>query len=317
MAGHWTERDIPDQRGRCAIVTGATGGLGYATARALAGAGAEVILAARNGARGAQALDRIRAAVPAAVVRFELLDLGSLAAVAAFAERLESAGRPVDLLVNNAGVMAYPTRRATADGFEAQFGTNHLGHFALTLRLIPLLRRGQDARVVTVSSLAHRRGAIRFDDLQSTRYVPWAAYAQSKLANLMFALELQRRSVAQGWGIASIAAHPGLSATDIVANGPGSGSGRAAGLLTRASGLLLPLVAQSAGRGALPILYAATAPQARGGAYYGPLGLREMRGPPGEARIMPQALNTAVAARLWDVSLELVALRGQAALTAA
>lgn len=313
MPSDWTERDIPDQRGRRAVVTGATGGLGEATAQGLAGAGAEVILAARNPAKGADALARIRAAHPGAALRFEPLDLGQLGSVAAFAERLAAEGRPLDLLVNNAGVMAYRTRRTTADGFEAQFGTNHLGHFALTLRLLPLLSRAPAARVVTVSSLAHQRGRIRFDDLQGKHYVPWAAYAQSKLANLMFALELQRRSEAAGWGIASIAAHPGLAATDIFANGPGSDEGAFTRLLTRTSRFVLPMIAQSAARGALPILYAATAPDARGGAYYGPQGLREMWGPPGPARIMPLALNTAVAARLWDVSLELAGLRDDAA----
>jgi NAD(P)-dependent dehydrogenase (short-subunit alcohol dehydrogenase family) len=193
LAKAWSVKDIPDQTGRRAVVTGATGGLGYETALALAGAGAEVILAGRNAAKGRDALARIEAAYPGAAGRFELLDLASLASVAAFAARLAAEDRALDLLVNNAGVMALPVRRITADGFEAQFGTNHLGHFALTLQLLALLGRGRAARVVTVSSLAHRRGRIDFADLQSMRYDPWAAYARSKLANLMFALELQRR----------------------------------------------------------------------------------------------------------------------------
>ena len=298
---------MPDQTGRRAVVTGATGGLGYETALALAGAGAEVILAGRNAAKGRDALARIKGAHPNAAVRFELLDLASLASVAAFAERMEAEGRALDLLVNNAGVMAYPTRRTTADGFEAQFGTNHLGHFALTLRLLALLRRGHAVRVVTVSSIAHRGGAIDFDDLQMQRYAPWKAYAQSKLANLMFALELQRRSVAEGWGVTSIAAHPGWSSTDLIDNGPGA-AGRQS-LIWQMSKLVMPLFAQAAAPGALPILFAATAPQAKGGAYYGPLRLGEMKGPPGPARIAPQAGSTEVAARLWDESERLVGLR--------
>ncbi len=311
MAGEWSLRDIPDQHGRRAVVTGATGGLGYEIALALAGAGAEVVLAGRNAAKGRDALARIGAAHPGAAVRFELLDLASLASVAAFAERLAGEGRPLDLLVNNAGVMSYPTRRTTSDGFEAQFGTNHLGHFALTLRLLPLLRRGHAARVVTVSSLAHRQGAIRFDDLQTQRYQPRTAYAQSKLANLMFALELQRRSAAQGWGVTSIAAHPGWSATDIIASGPGAEGRQPA--FWRLALLAMPFFAQPAAQGALPILFAATSPQAQGGAYYGPQGFAEVKGPPGAARVAPQARDTNAAARLWAVSEQLVGLRDDAA----
>ena len=307
MAGGWSVRDIPDQTGRRAVVTGATGGLGLETALALAGAWAEEILAGRDATKGAAALARIRAVHPRAAVRFDLLDLASLASVAAFAARLVAEGRALDLLVNNAGVMALPTRRTTADGFEAQFGTNHLGHVALTLPLLALLRRAPAARVVMVSSLAHRRGRIDFADLQSRRYAPWAAYAQSKLANLMFAFELQRRSAAAGWGLRSVAAHPGWATTGLIASGPGAG-GRLP-LVWQLAGLAAPVFAQGSAPGALPILFAATAAQAEGGGYYGPQGFGEMKGPPGPARIAPQARDAAVAARLWDVSLDLVGLR--------
>jgi NAD(P)-dependent dehydrogenase (short-subunit alcohol dehydrogenase family) len=307
MASGWSVRDIPDQTGRLAVVTGATGGLGLETALALAEAGAEVILTGRDATKGEAALARIRAARPRAAARFDLLDLASLGSVAGFVARLVAEGRPIDLLVNNAGVMALPTRRTTADGFEAQFGTNHLGHVALTLQLLALLGRGRAARVVTVSSLAHRRGRIDFADLQSMRYDPWAAYAQSKLANLMSAFELQRRSAAAGWGLRSVAAHPGWATTGLIASGPGAG-GRLPPVW-RLAGLAAPIFAQDAAAGALPILFAATAAQAEGGGYYGPQGFGEMKGRPGPARIAPQARDAAVAARLWDVSLDLVGLR--------
>ena len=198
----WTRVDIPSQSGRLAVVTGATGGLGYEAALALAAAGAEVVLAGRNDSKGASALARLRAAHPGATVRFERLDLASLASVAAFAETLLAAGRGIDLLINNAGVMAPPERQVTADGFELQFATNYLGHFALTARLLPLLRRVAGARMVNVSSLAADLEAIDLDDLQSERcYVAFRTYGMTKLAMLMFALELQRRSDAAGWGI--------------------------------------------------------------------------------------------------------------------
>ena len=218
----WTANDVPPQAGRLAVVTG-TGGLGYETALVLAQHGAEVILAGRNEQKGRDAIRKIKAFARGATVRFELLDLADLASITAFANRLAAEDRPVDLLVNNAGVMALPSRRMTVDGFELQFGTNYLGHFALTARLLPLLERGRAARVVEVSSGAHRLGgAIHFADLQWERsYKPWAAYAQSKLAMLMFALELQRRSDQAGWGLMSTAAHPGYARTELIANGPG------------------------------------------------------------------------------------------------
>jgi NAD(P)-dependent dehydrogenase (short-subunit alcohol dehydrogenase family) len=294
----FTVKDIPSQAGKLVVITGATGGLGYETALALAGAGARVVLAARNPQKGADALARIRAIHPAADIRFELLDLASLASVAAFAERLNGEGAAIDILVNNAGIMALPARQATVDKFEAQLGVNYLSHFALTARLLPLLRAAPAPRVVNLSSLAHRSGKIDFSDLQEERgYKPWKAYTQSKLAMLMFALELQRRSDAGGWGLMSNAAHPGFAVTDLLANGPGTGG--AMGVL---SAVLASAFSHSAAAGALPTLLAATSPLARPAAYYGPDGFYEMKGAPAPARIMPHAQDRAVAARLWSVS---------------
>lgn len=292
----WTAADIPSQSGRSAVVTG-TGGLGYETALALARAGGEVIIAGRNPGKGAAAVAAIRAAAPSAQVRFEPLDLASLASVADFAARLKGERGSLDLLINNAGVMTPPRRQVTADGFELQFGTNHLGHFALTGHLLPLLRAGRDARVVSLSSVAARAGRIDFTDLNAeTSYRPMAAYSQSKLACLMFALELQRRSAAAGWGVSGIGAHPGVSRTDLLHNGAGRWS--AGGLARSALWFLFQPVAQ----GALPTLYAATSGDAKGGAYYGPDRLSETRGYPAEAAIPEQATDAAVAARLWEVS---------------
>lgn len=296
---HWTTADIPSQTGRSAVVTG-TGGLGYEDALALARAGADVIIAGRNPAKGAEAVSRIRAAAPGAQVAFEELDLASLASVADFGARLRASRGTLDLLINNAGVMVPPTRQATRDGFELQLGTNYLGHFALTAQLLPLLKAGSRSRVVTLGSVAARDGAIDFADLNSERgYRPMPVYSQSKLACIMFALELQRRSEAAGWGISSMAAHPGVSRTDLLHNAPGRGS--VAGLART----WLWFLFQPAAQGALPTLYAATAPEARPGAYYGPDRLNEMRGHPAPARIPPQALDLAVASRLWERSVEM------------
>ncbi len=276
------------------IITGATGGLGFEAALGLARAGHEVLLTGRNPARGEVALARLRAAVPAATARFQTLDTASLASVAAFAATIAT---PVAVLLNNAGVMALPRRETTIDGFERQFGTNHLGHMALTLRLLPHLRGG---RVVPVASLAHRRGAIAFDDLNAERaYDPWRAYAQSKLANLMFARELQRRSAANGWGVTGIAAHPGWSATSIVLNGPGGGE---PGLVPRIMQWGFNTLGQSAADGARPLLFAALDPAAEPGGYYGPCCWGETRGRPTASKIMPQAMDDAACARLWDAS---------------
>jgi len=297
----WTIADIPPQNGRTAVITGATGGLGYETALALAGAGASVVLTGRSDAKGRDALQKIRSQFPDAKISYETLDLASLASVADFAARFAAAHASLDLLVNNAGVMALPTRQTTADGFEMQFGTNYLGHYALTAHLLPLLRRGDRPRVVNLSSLAHRWGAIDFDDLQGLRsYGPAKAYSQSKLAMLVFALELQRRSDAAGWGLMSNAAHPGYARTDLITNGPG-----ARGVLSQINKLLGPLISHSAAEGALPTLFAATSPEAKAAGYYGPNGFYELKGPPEPAKIMPQAKDVAVAARLWDVSAAL------------
>ncbi|WP_185984767.1 SDR family oxidoreductase [Aureimonas mangrovi] len=295
----WTSKNMPSQRGRQAVVTG-TGGLGYEDALALARAGAEVVLAGRNLQKGTHAVAKIEAQVPGAAVRFGEVDLANLASIAAFAERLAGEADGLDLLVNNAGVMTPPDRRETSDGFELQFGTNYLGHFALTAHLLPLLRKGRDARVVTLGSVAARQGAIDFDNLQAERnYKAGPAYSQSKLACIMFALELARRSEAAGWGIASMAAHPGISRTDLLPNGAGANSiqGRAR--------RFLPFLFQPVWQGALPTLYAATDPAARSGHYYGPDKLSGIRGYPREEAPPKRALDTAVAARLWDVSREL------------
>ena len=299
----WTTKDIPSQHGGVAVITGATGGLGYETALALAGAGANVVLTGRNDAKGLDALTRIKTVFPDATISFENLDLASLAAVAAFAEKFSAEHASLDLLVNNGGVMAPPARQTTPDGFELQFGTNYLSHFALTAHLLPLLIKGKAARVVNVSSSAHTRGAINFDDLQAERgYAPWKYYSQSNFAMLMFAFELQRRSDANGWGLLSNAAHPGLATTDLIANGMGGG------LQARIAGLVVPLLGQSPAEGALPQLYAATDPAAEPSAYYGPLGFMEMKGPPGKARASGKALDQAVAGRLWGVSEQLTGI---------
>ncbi len=290
---NWTASDIPFQRGRTAVVTG-TGGLGFEAVLALARTGAHVIIAGRNPSKGLAAAEKIRQNVLGANASFELLDLASLYSIDAFAERLWDSLGSLDLLINNAAVMAPPQRQVTSSGFELQFGTNYLGHFALTAQLLPLLRKGNQPRVVTLSSVAARNSAIDFDDLQSERrYKPMVAYGQSKLACLMFALELQRRSDAAGWGIQSIAAHPGISRTDLIPNGAGTQS--LAGWARR----FLWFLFQPAAQGALPTLYAATSPQAQGGAYYGPDKLGETRGYPTVAKVPPQALDADSAARLW------------------
>ena len=291
--------NIPSQLGRTAVVTGGTGGLGYETARALAEAGSEVILTGRDDRKGVQAIESISREVTGARVRYEQLDLASLASVADFAERMRSTRQSLDLLINNAGVMALPRRQTTADGFEMQFGTNHLGHFALTARLMPLLRQASGSRVVSVSSLAHRTGFIDFSDLQGERsYSPWKAYGQSKLACLMFSLELQRRSDRAGWGLISNAAHPGFARTNLFASGPG-------GLLSLATNFAAPFFGQSASEGARPLLFAATGAEARPGGYYGPGGIGELRGAPATALIMPQARDAVAASKLWDLSEQL------------
>ena len=306
----WTLADIPPQTGRLAVVTG-TGGLGYWTALALAQEGAEVIVAGRSETKGREAVAKIRGDSPEVNVCFESLDLASLASIRNFADRLLAKDRPIDLLINNAGVMTPPKRLVTVDNFELQFGTNHLGHFALTARLLPLLRRGQQPRVVQVSSSAHKLGGrIHFDDLQWTQtYKPWLAYAQSKLANLLFTFELQRRSDAAGWGLMSNAAHPGYARTELIPNGPGA-HGLSWWLNKH---LMQPIMSQSAADGAWPTLLAATSPTAQPAGYYGPRDYFEMKGPPVPAIVASQAKDVAVARSLWDVSEKLTGVSFPAA----
>ena len=302
----WSTRDIPPQNGRVAVITGATGGLGLETALALAGAGTHVVLTGRNAGKGQAALDRIRGAYPNADIRYADLDLSSLTAIRSFADGFAEAQGSLDLLVNNAGVMMPPARHETADGFELQFGTNYLGHFALTGHLLPSLRAGRQPRVVSLSSAAHRiQAAIHFDDLQwQRRYSPWPAYAQSKLAMLVFALELQRRSDAGSWGLMSNAAHPGYARTGLQSAGPGLGRASPS-IIETLSNVLGPAVSQSAADGALPTLFAATAPNAKNAGYYGPKGLFELKGAVGEALISAQAQNRTLASRLWTASEQL------------
>ena len=299
---HWTPADAPRLDGKVAIVTGAAGGLGYETALVLAGRGATTILAGRDPAKGARAVEGILRDHPTAKVRFELLDLASLASTARFAATVSAGpGGVVDILVNNAAVMALPTRERTEDGFERQIGVNYLAHFALTLHLLDALRASPTGgRVVSVASLAHRRGTIGLEDFQSERsYSPGGAYRRSKLAMLIFALELQRRAERLGWNLTSIAAHPGWARTGIIANGIGSG---APGLKARLIETMFNLVAQPADDGALPLLFAATAPEAKGGAYYGPSDWGETRGRPGLSRTFPQAADPLAGSRLWALS---------------
>jgi NAD(P)-dependent dehydrogenase (short-subunit alcohol dehydrogenase family) len=294
----WSLEDIPPQLGRLVVITGATGGLGYETALALASSGAEVLVTGRNAEKGRIAIERIKRAVPSAKVQFESLDLASLDSIRAFAAATIANALPLDLLINNAGVMDLPTRRLTEDSFEMQFGTNHLSHFALTGLLLPLLRKAQAPRVVNVSSLAHRGGKIDFDNLQGERkYRPWAAYQQSKLANLLFTFELQRRSDAHGWGLMSNAAHPGYARTDLIPNGPGGG-----GLKGLGAKMLGSFMSHSAAEGAQPTLFAATSGQAAPSGYYGPNGFYELKGSVAPAAIFPRAKDEAVAAKLWEVS---------------
>jgi NAD(P)-dependent dehydrogenase (short-subunit alcohol dehydrogenase family) len=296
----WSTSDIPSQKGRIVLITGGTSGMGYEDALALARAGADVIIAARNPERGAEAIARIRQSVPDAKVQFEAVDLANLSSVSDLAQRLQRKLPRLDVLINNAAVMAPPERGTSADGFELQLATNYLGHFALTGLLVPLLRQSQDARVVSLSSIAATRGTMNFDDLQFERkYDPYAAYAQSKLAVLHWAFALQRRSDAENWGIRSMAAHPGVAVTELVARGPGLESEFGQRWAKDRDAY------HSAAQGALPTLFAATAVQAVGGAYYGPTGDDERRGPLGFAKTPPAANTQADAERLWAISEQL------------
>lgn len=300
----WSLADMPSQEGRIFLITGGTSGMGYEDAKALTAAGARVVIAARNPERGQEAIDRIKQEIPRAQVQFEPVDLADLSSVRALGKRLGATLPRLDGLINNAAIMAPPRRSSSADGLEMQFATNYAGHFLLTAKLLPLLRKSDAPRVVTLSSIAVHRGSINFDDLQSTQaYNAFAAYAQSKLACLMFALELQRRSDAEGWGIQSIAAHPGVAVTELVARGPGLDSEQGRQWSANRNNF------QTAAQGAVPTLYAATAPDARGGAYYGPTGEQEIRGPLGLATVPAAAMDAAAIARLWSISEEITGTR--------
>jgi NAD(P)-dependent dehydrogenase (short-subunit alcohol dehydrogenase family) len=258
----WTANDIPDQSGRVAVVTGANSGLGYVTALELARHGARVVLAARNEVRGREAIARVIAAVPDADIELRSLDMASLASIREFADEVHASYPALDLLVNNAGVMAIP-RRETADGFEMQFGTNHLGHFALTGLLLSLLINRPGARVVTVSSTAHKPGKLNVDDIMHEQsYRRWKTYSDSKLSNLLFAFELQRRLSAIDSPLISVAAHPGTASTNLI--NPGSEGNRLKQTVMAAG---IRIIGQSAEQGALPQLYAATSPDVHGGEY--------------------------------------------------
>lgn len=296
--GPWTSDQVPDQAGRIAVVTGATSGLGLITARELARAGARVVATARDQDKGESARTLIAAEVDGADLDVRILDLASLASVREFAAEVAADHGRVDLLVNNAGVMM-PPRGETADGFELQFGTNHLGHFALTGLLLDALAAGESSRVVTLSSLEHRPGRLDFDDLQSEHsYSGRGAYQQSKFANAVFGLELERRLRAAGLPVISVLAHPGYSATNLQSSGP-------TGPLKAVLSIGNALVAQSAERGTLPQLYAATAPGVEGGDFIGPGGFHELRGSPTTVQPVGRARDAETGRRLWEVSEEL------------
>ena len=301
---------VPDLTGKFVIVTGASDGIGLGLAGRLAAAGAEVVLPVRNPTKGAAALARIRAVTPGANVSTRDLDLSSLASVAAFGDRLHAEGRPINMLINNAGVMTPPTRQLTRDGLELQFGTNYLGHFALVARLLPLLRAGT-ARVTSQTSFGAASGAFNWDDPQwAQRYVPMKAYNQSKLALMVFALELDRRSAAGGWGITSNVAHPGITATNLLAAHPEMGRNGdtvMVRLIRRLAGW--GILAQTVEGGLLPALYAATSPRAGGGLFYGPSGIGHLAGAPAEQKIYKSATSAADAARLWGISEQLADIR--------
>jgi NAD(P)-dependent dehydrogenase (short-subunit alcohol dehydrogenase family) len=299
LATKWTATDIPALAGKTALITGANSGIGYQAALELARHGAHVYLACRNAEKGHAALSRLHVEAPGASAEVVLLDVSSIADVKRFAAEFLADHPTLDLLINNAGVMAFPTRQVTPEGFERQFATNHLGHFALTGLLLPALGATPAPRVVTVASLAHRSGKIDFDDLQMEKsYKPWDAYGQTKLANILFARELARRSA--GTGLLSLAVHPGVSQTSIVDNGPGAND-----LKTKLIFTFGKFLTQTDAAGALPTLYAATSPHAHSGEYIGPDGIGELKGSPVVVKPRANALDEAVGKRLWDVSEKL------------
>lgn len=307
----WSEADIPDCSGKRVLVTGGASGIGYEAARALALRGADVIIADRNVEGGHEALARIRDLKADASVAFRALDLSSLAAVRDFAGALVAEGGKLDVLVNNAGIQPISDRRESEDGFELTFGIGHFGHFVLTQALMPLLENASDPRVVTVSSMVHGRGFLDWDDLQmDTDYRAQRAYNQTKLANLLFARELQQRLERAGSRVQSMAVHPGVAQTAIGANRKQLGAYRFGDHVVSAIlKVVMPYLGQPAAEGALPTMYAATSPDAQAGGFYGPQGRGEMKGPPGLARIKPPAQDMAAAKRLWDVTEELTGTR--------
>ncbi|HEY1996669.1 oxidoreductase [Paraburkholderia sp.] len=316
MSRQWNVDDIAAQTGKRILITGANSGIGYHAARVLASKGAQVVLACRDALRGEAALARLKADVPEARAELALFDLASLASVRWFAQSELARQRPLHMLINNAGVMAPPKRLETADGFEQQFGVNLLGHFALTGLLMPALERAADAagstgdrpRVVTIASIAHKTGQLDFADLQSAKsYSPMRAYRQSKLADLMFAFELDRRLRAADSRVMSVAAHPGVAHTNLFVAGEHPAIEVAfRNLASRLIGVML----NSAYAGALPTLYAATSAGVRDGGYYGPQGFLEARGyTVGDAKVAPQARDPRAAQRLWQVCEELTAIR--------
>jgi NAD(P)-dependent dehydrogenase (short-subunit alcohol dehydrogenase family) len=295
----WTTEQIPALNGKNVLITGANSGIGYQAALELARHGAHVLLGCRSAEKGQTALARLLSEAPGASAELVLLDVSSIADVRRFAAEFLSRNVPLDILINNAGVMALKPRQVTPEGFERQFATNHLGHFALTGLLIPALMAAPAPRVVTVASLAHQGGKIHFDDLQMEKsYTPWDAYNQSKLANILFAKELARR--AAGSKLISLPVHPGVSQTSIVDNGPGGGDFKTKFIFTYARFLTQPDAA-----GALPTLYAATSPEAHSGDYIGPDGFMELKGSPKVVKPRANGLDTAVAERLWNVSEDL------------
>ncbi|MBB5372576.1 oxidoreductase [Acidocella aromatica] len=296
----WPGAKLPSLTGKTVIVTGANSGIGYYTALELARAGADVVLACRSAKKGEAAAALVNEEAPGRA-KFLRLDLSDFTSVEDFAGAFKETHGALDILVNNAGVMAPHQRQVTAQGFELQFGVNFLGHFLLNRLLLPTLLDAPAPRVVQIASVAHRQGRIDFEDLQyQRRYHAWNAYRQSKLAMLIFAQELQRRSDTGGWGLLSVAAHPGIAATEIVANGPGNKS-----MLAVLMNIGKAFVVQPGHAGAWPTLLAATDPTAQPGAYYGPLGVGEFRGPPGLARAKPKALDAQTGARLWRLAEEL------------
>ena len=314
MSFAWTSANIPDQTGRRAIVTGANSGIGFPTALELARHGATVVIASRSEEKGRAAADQINQAIGATRAEFALLDLASLGSVRAFADRELARNSPLDLLINNAGVYRPPQRRETEDGFELQFGTNVLGHFALTGLLLPALELASEKhparvpRIVTVASIAHKSGRLHFDNLQfQGNYHPGRTYAQSKLANLMLAFELARRLHASGSSILSVAAHPGIANTNLFKS---TDVPRFEQRMRTLVGHLIGFVLNSETEGALPTMFAAASPEATNGGYYGPQGLLETRGGDvGPARIASHARDQPAAERLWSIAEELTGVR--------